>query len=105
MNFPRSTYYKALISVPSKRELEANELKKEIKKIWLDSKSRYGAPKIRMILSQQGKDVSIKRVQRYMSELQIRSIVVKKFRYHSEKVTSEAKENILKRDFTTTTIN
>ena len=105
MNFPRSTYYKALISVPSKRELEANELKKEIKKIWLDSKSRYGAPKIRMILSKQGKNVSIKRVQRYMTELQIRSIVVKKFRYHSEKVTSEAKENILKRDFTTTTIN
>ena len=105
MNFPRSTYYKALISVPSKRELEANDFPSKASKPWLDSKSRYGAPKIRMILSKQGKNVSIKRVQRYMTELQIRSIVVKKFRYHSEKVTSEAKENILKRDFTTTTIN
>lgn len=35
----------------------------------------------------------------------IRSIVIKKFRYHSEKVTSESKENILNRDFNTTGIN
>lgn len=37
--------------------------------------------------------------------MDIRSIVVKKFRYHSEKVTSEDKENILNRDFKTTSIN
>lgn len=40
-----------------------------------------------------------------MSAMQIRSIVVKKFRYHSEKVTSDDKENLINRDFTTTSIN
>lgn len=40
-----------------------------------------------------------------MSSMNIRSIVVKKFRYHSEKVTSDDKENILNRDFKTTNIN
>ena len=40
-----------------------------------------------------------------MKELGIRSIVVKKFRYHCEKVTFDEKENLLNRDFTTTTIH
>jgi len=86
LKFPRSTYYKALIKEPSNRELEAEELKSDIKKIWLESKSRYGAPKIQKILEGKGKKVSLKRIQRYMTDLQIRSIVVKKFKYHSEKV-------------------
>lgn len=81
------------------------KLKAEIKQIWTESKSRYGAPKIRKILTDRGIKVSIKRVQRYMSAMDIRSIVVKKFRYHSEKVTSDDKENILNRDFKTTSIN
>ena len=42
---------------------------------------------------------------RYMKELKISSIVVKKFRYHSEKITSDMKENLLNRDFTTTSIH
>lgn len=40
-----------------------------------------------------------------MKELGIHSIVVKKFRYHREKVTSDKKENLLNRDFTTTAIH
>ena len=40
-----------------------------------------------------------------MADLQIRSIVVKKFKYHNEKVKSEEKQNILNRDFTTKGIN
>jgi putative transposase len=73
--------------------------------IWTDSKSRYGAPKIHKVLINQGNKISLKRVQRYMADMGIRSIVIKKFRYHSEKVTSESKENILNRDFKTTGIN
>lgn len=105
LKFPRSTYYKALISVPSNREIEARELKHAIKDIWIESKSRYGAPKIHKVLLQQGKHISLKRVQRYMSAMNIRSIVVKKFRYHSEKVTLDEKENLMNRDFSTTSIN
>lgn len=40
-----------------------------------------------------------------MSQLQIRSIVTKKFYYHSEKPVSGPRENVLNRDFTTTSIN
>jgi transposase len=81
------------------------KLKIEIKQIWIESKSRYGAPKIHKVLTSRGIKVSLKHVQRYMSAMGIRSIVVKKFRYHSEKVTSDDKENILNRDFKTTSIN
>ena len=77
----------------------------KIKSIWIESKARYGAPKIHKVLINQGNKISLKRVQRYMSDMGIRSIVTKKFRYHSEKVTSESKENILNRDFNTTGIN
>lgn len=91
--------------MPSNRQQEADRLKAKIKKIWVESKSRYGAPKIHKILTNDGETISLKRVQRYMSGMDIRSIVVKKFHYHSGKSNSEEKENILNRDFTTTSIN
>ncbi len=57
-----------------------------------------------MLLSK-GEKVSLKHIQRYMKDMQIRSIVVKKFRYYSENNVSDEKENILNRDFSTTRIN
>jgi len=48
--------------------------------IYIESNHRYGAPKIQKILQQSGKYVSIKRVQRFMKQLNIHSIVIKKFR-------------------------
>lgn len=84
MKFPRSTYYKALNRVPSKQQMEAKRLKVKIRQIWLESKSRYGAPKIHQVLINNGESISLKRVQRYMSDMSIRSIVVKKFRYYSD---------------------
>ncbi len=91
--------------MPSKRQLEMKKLKAEIKQIWTESKSRYGAPKIHKTLISRGIKVSLKRVQRYMNAINIRSIVVKKFCYYSGKVTSDDKENILNRDFKTTGTN
>src|SRR5690606_40487204 len=49
--------------------------------------------------------VSIKRVQRLMREAGIRSIVVKKYRPTPSKEQVVERKNILKRDFSTTTIN
>ena len=40
-----------------------------------------------------------------MKELQIRSIIIKKFRCYSEKITSNKKENLLNREFKTTFIH
>lgn len=74
LKFPRSTYYKALVRIPSKRHLKIKKLKAEIKQIWTESKSRYGAPKIHKTLISSGIKVSLKRVQRYeFNEYQIYS--------------------------------
>lgn len=71
----------------------------------MESKARYAAPKIHKVLLSKGEKVSLKRIQRYMKDMKIQSIVVKKFRYHSQKVACYEKENILNRDFSTTSIN
>ncbi|MGI6426016.1 MAG: IS3 family transposase [Natronincolaceae bacterium] len=105
LKFPRSTYYKALVGVTSKRQEEAERLKSKIRNIWSESKSRYGAPKIHKVLINNGEKISLKRVQRYMADMGIRSIVVKKFNHHSDKPSSEEKDNIIKRDFEATNIN
>ncbi len=105
MKFPRSTYYKALNRVPSKQQIETKRLKNKIRKIWVESKSRYGAPKIHKVLINNGETISLKRVQRYMSDMGIHSIVVKKFRYYTDKSSLEERTNIINRDFTTTGIN
>ena len=65
LKFVRSSYYKALVGVPSKQVLEAAKLKDKIKSIYLDSKSRYVSPKIQKILETKVKYMSLKRVHRY----------------------------------------
>ena len=57
------------------------------------------------ILSTEGFTVSLKRVQRKMSELGLYAITVKKYKPHSNKKVKDDLENVLKRDFTTTSIN
>ena len=101
----RSTYYKKINKVPSQRELDTQKLDAEIKQIYLDSKKRYGAPKIHKILLSTGRTVSLKRVQRRMASMGIRSIVIKKYRYYSDNQKVEKQENILNQDFTATGIN
>ena len=101
----RSTYYKSLNKVKSKRVLENEKLQVAIKRIYANNKGIYGAPKIHYILRQEGYEVSIKRVQRLMSKLRLCSITVKKYRPHSHKKVVEGLENVLQQDFSTTSIN
>lgn len=105
LHMPKSTYYQSHHHTPSRRESENSKIKKEILKIYNDSKSRYGAPKIQKVLEQLGIYISIKRTQRLMKQLNIRSIVIKKFRptKSNEKVLERV--NLLKQDFKTTKIN
>lgn len=49
----------------------------EIKAAYFDSKKRYGAPKIQKVLEKSGTKASLKRVQRHMAKLGLRSIVTK----------------------------
>lgn len=105
LGIPRSTYYKTHNPICSKRAIENKNYETEIACIYKDSNKRYGAPKIHKVLQSKGFSISIKRVQRLMSKLGLKSIVSQKFRpYRSESVAYE-RRNLLKRDFSTESIN
>ncbi|MET1178309.1 IS3 family transposase [Peribacillus simplex] len=80
LEIPRSSHYQSLQIVVSNREQENQELTKEIDLIYLESKGRYGAPKIHESLLTKWFSLSLKRVQRLMSKSRIRSITKKKYR-------------------------
>lgn len=107
LNYSRSTFYDKLKDKkPSKLQLENKKLQQDILSIYNESSKIYGAPKICSELKKIGyKKISLKRVQRHMTKLDIKSIVVRKFRpYKSNKVYENGK-NLLNRDFATTSIN
>ncbi|WP_201780767.1 IS3 family transposase, partial [Liquorilactobacillus ghanensis] len=80
LSVSRPDYYRWL----HKRERETKDLKERISRIWLTSEKRYGAGKIlRKILQELvplNRTCSIKRLQRLMKQLGIRSITRKKWR-------------------------
>lgn len=101
----RSSFYKFLNKKESKRSLENKQLKSKIIKIYDDSKKRYGAYKIHKTLKTKNIYISLKRVQSLMKRLDIKAIMCKRFRPFPSKVKVEDRENIFKRDFSTTSIN
>lgn len=101
----RSSYYKHLSKKPSNRELENQSISKEIMSIYKESKKRYGAIKIYRCLIGKKIKISLKRTQRLMKKLGIRSIIVKKYKPMKSTNKVVEKENLIKRDFSTTSIN
>ena len=73
----------------------------EIKKIYDESKGRYGSPKITKVLKNKGIIVSQKRVARRMKFLGLRSITIKKFNHAGASKSDGTKEykNLLEQDF------
>ena len=68
----------------------------EIKKIFEESKQRYGSPKIIKVLNSKGIKASQKRVARRMKKLGLRSIVIKKYNHNgNKKVDDTNKTNLL----------
>ena len=105
-NLTRSSFYNFLNIEPTTSELKKQNIKELIKKIWLDSFKRYGAPKITIVLKKQYNiQISQKTVQKYMKELNIKSIITKTYKQSKYKTDEGEFINILKRDFSTTTIN
>ena len=97
---------KAIKKRMAKLEQENNILDKEILNEYAASKRRYGAPKIHKILENKGFSISLKRVQKRMKKLDIKSIVVKKWKPSCQSSNKTVqKENILKGDFTAETVN
>ena len=107
LKYPKSTYYdKQKEKTESKWKVLNKKLQKDILKIYNDSNKVYGAPKITKELMKMGYEkISVKRVQRHMKLLGIRSIVVKKYRPQRSKNVYDEGKNLLNRDFSTTNIN
>ena len=105
LEIPRSTYYQTLTFIISNRQEENQALTEKILLIYIESKARYGAPKIHQVLLKDGIKVSLKRVQRLMKKANLRSITTRKFRPQPSKEVILDRENILNQDFTTTTLN
>ena len=102
LKISRSRYYNNVNKQPSKRDLYNAILQDNIKDIYWSSNKRYGAPKIHKSLEGKGIIVSLKRVQRHMRILGLRSIVTKKYKYYTNSTKVIERTNILNRNFDAT---
>ena len=96
---PRSSYYAVLNRTPSKRSIENEGLKEKILKIYIASKRRYGCIKITRQLERNGVKVGQNRVLRLTRQLNIQSIVCKKYRKRSRETDNTERSNLLNRRF------
>ena len=97
-----SGFYYWLKHPKGKRNDEKDILRNQITKIYRDSKGRYGSPRITAELRNHGVFISRPRVARLMRELNLKSIIRKKW---VQTTDSEHRypiaENVLNRDFYT----
>ena len=97
----RSDYYYHINHKTNIYKENNEKLDIEIKRIYNDSKGRYGSPKITKILKNEGIEVSQKRVARRMQLLSLRSITIKKYNFSGKSRIDDTKEypNLLEQDF------
>lgn len=99
---PRSVYYYQNEEHINSYEIANAVLDQKIIKIYNESKGRYGSPKIAAVLRKEGEKVSQKRVARRMNILNIKSIIIKKYKPCSSLSKEDNKKeypNLLKQDF------
>lgn len=103
LEISRSSYYSYKNKKISKRSLEEQRLKEEIREIWVLNEKKYGSPKIQGELRKKGMKVSERRIQKLMKEMGIKSVVTQKYKYKASVATEyEGLENRLNRDFNST---
>ena len=100
LSVSRSGYYAWANRAPSKRTVENTRLDVEIKALFDEHKSRYGAPRLTKVLQSKGYICSHTRIERRMSIMGLKAVAKRKF-----KVTTDSEhhlpvfENVLARDF------
>lgn len=73
-------YYEWRDRPQSKQKKRKEKLTAQVKRVFIESKKRYGSPKIKETLNKEGWNVSQKTITRIMSESGLRSITVKKYK-------------------------
>ena len=101
MNIHHSVYYYHCNHKENSYQKSNEELDIKIKRIYDESKRRYGSPKITKKLQEEGVKVSQKRVARRMKIMGLRSITVKKYNHAGKSKCDEKKEypNLLEQNF------
>lgn len=101
MGVSRSGYYKWKDRPESERERQHKEWTGQVKEVFEESRQLYGSPKVTQKLHQQGVEVSERTVTRIMSEQQLRSRTVKKYKATTNsKHSLPVQENVLNQEFT-----
>ena len=80
LGVPEASYYERINRRPSKTQLRRQHLALKIDQLFKANRGIYGAPKIHHLLLNQGEKVGIKLVQKIMKQLQLKSVVLKKFK-------------------------
>ncbi|CCI63597.1 Transposase insF for insertion sequence IS3A/B/C/D/E/fA [Streptococcus dysgalactiae subsp. equisimilis AC-2713] len=95
LNMPRSSYYYQAVESVSETEFEET-----IKRIFLESESRYGSRKIKICLNNEGITRSRRRIRRIMKRLNLVSVYQKTtFKPHSRDKNEAPIPNHLDRQF------
>lgn len=93
-----SGYYEWKERKPSKTKVKREELKKQIKKIYEESKQNYGAPKITEVIKSKGEKISARTVGLLMKQMKIKAQWIGKYKT-SLKSFEEEYHNILQQQF------
>ena len=88
LEIPRSSYYKRRKNRLGKRDQENKRIKAEIRRIFIESKERYGSPRITEELRRKGMVCNRKRVARLMREEGLRAKMFRKY-----KITTKSNHN------------
>ena len=94
-----SGYYSWKNWEKSRQEIRRERVKREIKNIYERSKKVYGAPKIMKELEKIGEKVSLKTVSKYMRDMNLKAIWVKKYRPEKHEEVEKELKNVLSREF------
>lgn len=108
----RATYYRWTQHTPTARELETEDLKKRITRIFYeDGEGTYGARRIYHLLRrelevlEEQRICSVKRVQKIMRQLGLVSCHHAKYKPTPSQYKVDERPNLLDQDFSTTTLN
>lgn len=100
LNVSRSAFYDWIDRPPSKHQQEDERLKEKIKTSHEDSRSHYGARRVKDDLQDDGEQVSRSRISRLMAQEGLQSTHKKKFKVTTNsRHESPISPNLLNRDF------